>query len=476
MKLKLNSFLGKLLRINDVVRFDIPIFGGHGLIVARPNIAKAVLTKPNEFYRAATFQCAMEGTLWKRHRKMLQPAFGPKGIRNSFDVTIEVCETLFNKSWKKMILEKNNIMNIHQHFSCLSADIIALFGFGFEFNLTKYVSESDTSKLESLYHIDNIVSAISKRFFPKFFWRICNAHPDQIKKSTDYLHQTIDLVIQQKRKELVENKDLDIPTTDFLSELIKEKIGDHPAENSFTDRELRDEVLAFFLAGHETTANTMTFAVLELLKNPSVLQKLREEIRTEFNTTTCLMEIKKLEFGSLANFKYLDSFLKEVLRLNPVVPILSKFFQKQKPLLKRKSSSNLLSKSDSFNTLNEEIITEDENLILDDVEFRVDDEVIIDVRSLHTLTSVWGEDAQEFKPERWDNGFVPTSCSYIPFGDGPTICIGQKLAIVEMKVVLIYLIKGFNFELIPNQNLDPICSITTGLKNGLFVKVSNILE
>nr|KAJ3421784.1 Arp complex subunit [Polyrhizophydium stewartii] len=102
-------------------------------------------------------------------------------------------------------------------------------------------------------------------------------------------------------------------------------------------------------------------------------------------------------------------------------------------------------------------------------------EILLSVSQTHTNPEYWPE-PERFNPDRWD-GLKPQPGTYLPFGDGPMNCIGQKLALIEIKtscaaIVMIKLLARFNLDLVPEQKLEVISTLTTGLKHGLKVKLT----
>lgn len=102
-----------------------------------------------------------------------------------------------------------------------------------------------------------------------------------------------------------------------------------------------------------------------------------------------------------------------------------------------------------------------------------DTSVQVNVRYIHRDNKYWKKkDADAFRPERWLNDELTTDVPcFLPFGDGPMNCIGQKIALTEIKTVLAVLVRKWRFELVEGQELEPVQTITTGLKDGLFVRV-----
>lgn len=136
------------------------------------------------------------------------------------------------------------------------------------------------------------------------------------------------------------------------------------------------------------------------------------------------------------NNKYLDGFVKETLRLHPPTPILMK--------------------------------TAARDCELDGVLIKKGTDVFPIMSSTHRDPRYWS-DPESFRPERWTADFVPVEGSYLPFGDGSTNCIGQKLALIETKITIASLVREWDIELSPNQNFKQVWSVTMGFKDGLFV-------
>ncbi|KAJ3199817.1 hypothetical protein HK099_003001, partial [Clydaea vesicula] len=295
------------------------------------------------------------------------------------------------------------------------------------------------------------MSHLSKRFIGRIFWRLRGVHPSQIKQDTDDIKNVIAKVIEQKKSRQSAATSLKEKAggnfkMDVLDRLMEDGYKNTSKESAFTEEELKDEIFAFFLAllqisknpnnnviftsfsGHETTANTMTFVVLELAKHPKILEKVRAEV-----TEVLKLGNGTLTYENLGHLKYVEAVIKESQRLYPVVPFLSRSSQKDQTLLNYSIPKG--------------------------------SRVMVNIIGLHKNPLYW-KNPNEFLPERWiEEGFAPVSGSYIPFGDGPTNCIGQKLAMIEMKTVISMLFYEYEIALVEGQDLEPVSTGTMGLKN-----------
>ncbi|KAJ3271947.1 hypothetical protein HDV01_006081 [Terramyces sp. JEL0728] len=170
---------------------------------------------------------------------------------------------------------------------------------------------------------------------------------------------------------------------------------------------------------------------MELSQNPTVRNKLYNEVKdVDFESENLAETISKL--------KYLDCCFKEALRLHSAAP-------------------NVLRTAIADTTIK-------------GYEIKKGQQIILNFRGIH-LSEKNYSNALEFNPDRWNQPAAQAQGAYMPFGDGPHMCIGQKLAIIEAKIIVLRLIQKFDFDIVPNHPLDAVSSITYGLKHGLLVNV-----
>ncbi|CAN8102777.1 unnamed protein product [Discula destructiva] len=216
------------------------------------------------------------------------------------------------------------------------------------------------------------------------------------------------------------------------------------AEQTQDPVELRSQLLHILLAGRDTTASMLGWLFLLLSKDPARYKKLRAIILEEFGTYT---EPKEITFAKLKSCKFLQYCNNETLRLFPVVPINGRYAFKDCTL---PTGGGPDGKSPIF-------IPKGSN---------VDYSVYV----LHRRKDLWGQDADEFIPERWENRRV--GWEYVPFNGGPRICLGQQFALTEASYVTVRLLQ--RFEEMSSMETDPIIrhnlTLTTCSANG--VKVS----
>src|SRR5438876_2635421 len=197
---------------------------------------------------------------------------------------------------------------------------------------------------------------------------------------------------------------------DVLSMLMSAESGEEPG-TTLTGKQIHDHILTFLAAGHETTAITLVWTFYLLSQYPQVRARLQDEIRN-------ILAEGELTLDELAKIPYLDWVLNESMRLYPPAWLQMRFVAKE---------------------------TE-----LDGVRLPVGTLIILSQWVIHRLPDIW-EDAEVFKPERWDPANrqqIPPG-AYFPFGGGPRACIGMPLAQLEARLILTSILQHYTPQPVP---------------------------
>lgn len=211
--------------------------------------------------------------------------------------------------------------------------------------------------------------------------------------------------------------------------------GEDPkTSRTMNPSELRDNLLTFIVAGHETTALTLGWALYLCAFDPAVQEKLRAEAQSVLNGKTATYEDVK-------NMPYCEQVIKETLRLYPPAAFLSRTAQEDDELCGRKVNRK--------------------------------DTVMLPVYALHRNELLW-DDPDAFDPDRFGEGATYDRFAWLPFGDGPRVCIGSHFAMVEAQIILSTLISRFKFERIPGKDPTPVLVVTLRPDGGVPLKVTPV--
>lgn len=199
--------------------------------------------------------------------------------------------------------------------------------------------------------------------------------------------------------------------------------------------ELRAQLLHLLLAGRDTTAGLLGWTFYLLARHPKVFDRLRREVVDAFGS---YQNPKEISFETLKNCSYLQHVLSEALRLFPSVPGNCRIA----------TCDTTLPRGGGPDGLSPLFIKEG-------------DRVYYVVYIMHRRKDIWGEDANEFRPERWINR--KSGWEFLPFNGGPRICLGQQFALTNAGFVVTRMLQ--RFDAIENLDDDPVAkhelSVTT---------------
>lgn len=319
-----------------------------------------------------------EGDFWLRQRRLAQPAFHKEQIAG-YGLEITRLTTEMLSRWKGQ-----QRVNLNTEMTHLTLRIISKTLLGMDIHAEGQLIEKHLPHALR-FMIKRITTAFS---LPLFFPTEDNR---KFKKGVQILNDLISRLIAEKRNQIARGNDL-------LSVLIA--MVDEDSGQGMTDQQLRDEVMTFFLAGHETTAVTAIWTCYLLHQKQEVLSKLQKELRYQ--------EV----FNPMTPTPYLDMVIKESMRLCSPVWILSR-----------------------------EAIGPDE---VGGYSINKGDSLIFSPFLIHRDPRFW-EEPEAFRPERF--GKEPERFSYFPFGGGPRLCIGNNFAMLELRIILAEIIRNFDFEI-----------------------------
>ena len=348
-----------------------------------------------------------EGSFWRRQRRLAQPAFHRERIDAYGEVMVE-CAKREVSGWKN-----GEIRDVHEDMARLTLDVVTRTLFGTlltdEFEevgaALKTIAQRFTGRGGVLFHIpEKVPTPANLRF----------------RRAIRLLDEIIYRIIEGHRAG-------DERDGDLLSMLLEAR--DEETGEGMSDRQLRDEVMTIFLAGHETTANALSWTWYLLAKHPEEEVRLLEELDE-------VLEGHTPTVGDLPRLRYTDMVVKESMRLYPPVWAFGR-----------------------------EAV---EDCEIGDYHAPAGTQLVMSQWVMHRDPRYY-ERAEEFRPERWADGSLEKlpPYAYFPFGGGPRLCIGRSFARMEAVLLLATIARKFRLRQSQELPIKPQPSITLRPRNGM---------
>ncbi len=395
-------------------------------LVFKPDYVKHILQDNNRNYKKSFGYNELkillgqglltsEGEIWKKQRRLAQPAFHKEKIASLVKIMDEVVNETVTQ-WKQEF-KKGDSINITFEMNKLALEMVSR---------TLFQSDVSAKEIEELNRALGIVietGAIRIRDpFQPPRWMPTKTNIET-KKAVKKIREIVSGIIQ---KRVISNNRYD-DLLDMLVHAIDEETGDKMSMEA-----LMDEVMTIFIAGHETTANALAFTWYLIATHPAEKEKLKKEITNINADQVGISHIKELKMHRM--------IIDESLRLYPPAWIIGRQAIKE----------------EKFGEYNLPTLCT----------------YGIPVYVIHRSKIYW-ENPKEFIPERFneDNiGKIP-KFAYFPFGGGPRLCIGQMFAIYEMQIALHALWKHFDFKLMEDYQLEIEPLITLRTKKPIIMKI-----
>jgi cytochrome P450 len=411
------KYFSKLAReYGDVAGIRILNFGT--IFINHPDIIEEVLvTNARKYSKGRVLRAnrhvfgegllTSEGEFWLRQRRLAQPAFHRARIASYAATMVEYTQRML-EGWRG-----GEELDAHQEMMRLTLRIVGktLFDADVERD-AKDVGKS----LEMLLEIGaNFRRTI---FVPHWIPTPTNL---RMKREVAQIEKILYRIIGERR---ASGRD----AGDLLSMLLAAQDEDG---SRMTDKQLRDETITLFLAGHETTASTLSWAWWLLAKNPKVEAKLHAEL-------DAVLGDRAPSLDDLANLPYTGHVITEVLRLYPAAWGLARLAVEDHEL-----AGYPLTKGMGV-AMAQWVVHRDPR---------------------------WYDVPEEFRPERWEGDLLKRlpRFAYFPFGGGPRQCIGNAFALMEAALVLATIAQRFRLRLVANHPVVPLASITLRPRHGVRV-------
>ncbi|XP_011869802.1 PREDICTED: cytochrome P450 6a2-like [Vollenhovia emeryi] len=421
-------------------------FTSPSLMVFEPELVKTVLQTNFSSFAENTMKFDPEmdplvslnpfnlsGEKWQTSRKRLTYAFSSMRLKTLLVNVNKVCDTFENFINEKLGDHEKAEFELKSLLSRYSAQVVAAAGFGVD----GYCFD-DAKKDISFRKIGQSILEPTMRnkivFMLLFFIPSLNKifKMSFIPKHVDYFFRTLiaDL-IEQRRKD-------SIPRNDFLHLMAELERAE---KDTFDVETLTGQALSFVLDGYETSSTVMSFIAFHLATYPEIQKKLREEVMSVTNRYN-----GEITYEGLREMTYMDQVFNETMRLIPAQMLMKKRCTEE---IELRGSDGVVCR------------------------MRPGMEVLIPSPSLHNDPEYW-ENPKEYDPERFgpERKQNIKKFTYIPFGEGPRICVGMRMAQLQIKAGLAIILKRYSMEVSPRTQL-PLKMIPGALlpspKGGLWV-------
>lgn len=357
-----------------------------------------------------------EGESWMAQRRLAQPAFYKKRLEGLFDTMVETTERFLTNFEQHR--DSTASINITSEMNTVASDVAldTLLGgnrYGDNLDIQQTISRSQK------YIVRRI----------RYPWAVpmtyINGKRRQFKNDLERFDKVIYDIIDKHRKESTGEEN------HLLSMLLEAR--DEDTNEQMSNQQLRDELMTIYVAGHETSANALSWTWYLLTQHPEIYQGLKDEIRATLGS-------RRLRLADLRAVPFAHQVMEEAMRLYPPAWAMGR-----------------------------EALNDDE---ANGYPIPKGSKVFISIANLHRDERYW-ENPNQFDPDR----FTPERTKerhrgvYMPFGLGPRMCIGNNFALMEIQLIIMMMVQRFDFELDTTHPVVPEALITLRPKHGVKVFV-----
>ncbi|KAK8041781.1 cytochrome P450 52E1 [Apiospora rasikravindrae] len=340
----------------------------------------------------------VNGAEWQHARAMLRPAF----VRNQL-ADLERFDFHARKLLAKLPRDdggSSSKVDLQDLFSMLMVDTTSDFMFG---QSTDLLGAADADSLTFVRYFDASMHKIAWR--ARLGW-LTQLRPDReldeyVRFMRAYIARFVAKVKAQRAAEAAEAAEKKDHRYVFLDQLI---------DTGEPDEVIRDQLLSIFVAGRDTTTSALTYLFFELSRRPDVVRRLRGEIAA--------LGTEDPSWEQLKSMNYLQMAIKEALRLNPPVALNAR----------EAVRDTVLPRGGGPDGKQPVFVPKGTN-------------VRYQPWCLQRRKDLYGEDAEEFRPERWET--IRPTYEYVPFNAGPRICIGQQFALTAIAMTTFRILQAY---------------------------------
>ncbi len=353
------------------------------------------------------------GEVWKRQRRIIDPAFEGGRLRDTFPAMWAAGQAAV----ARMPL---GVVEVEEQMSHAAADVIfrTLFSIPIEHAVARQVFD----EFRSYQRTQPLLNLAA--FLPLPAW-VPRFHRRKTKASAAVIRDLITGLTQERAAQIAAG---DAPD-DLASKIMT--TPDPVSGERFETSEMVDQVAIFFLAGHETSASALAWALLMLALYPEVQDRVAAEAADLGDAP---------DFGAVAKLRYTRDVFREVLRLYPPVPMMVRENRCPEDMRGRSVAKGA--------------------------------QIVLSPWHLHRHERIWDR-PDDFDPSRWqtEENRACAREAYVPFSAGPRVCTGAGFAMVEGVLLLALLVRHFRFERIAGEHPVPVAYLTVRARDGIRLGV-----
>jgi cytochrome P450 len=418
----LGFFTDTARQYGDIAAFRLA--GWPAVLLSHPDLAEVVLVKNHQnfikhsfFWRHVTAifghgLLTSEGAFWHRQRRLAAPAFSGSRLNRYGETMVRYSEAML-RDW-----QPNQVLDLHREMMGLTFKIAA-----------KTLFDADTAQDVASMHdsLEDVLEQITLRFRRPFRIPDWLPLPGNIRyrRGVRRIDDLVQRILCARQSEPGDRGDL-------LSMLMAAR---DESGQPMTAKQIRDEVVTLLLAGHETTALTLSWTWYLLGQHPEVDAQLARELHDVLQGRSPTLEDQ-------SRLRFTEQVVTEAMRLYPPAYALGR-----------------------------EAVADCE---IGGHPIKAGTTIYISPWVMHR-DSRWFEDPERFRPERWSGDLTKRlpRFAYMPFGGGPRICIGNRFAIMEAVLILATAAQRYRLAWQPDRPIAPMPSITLRPKGGVWARVSD---
>ncbi|MFT7047373.1 MAG: cytochrome P450 [Celeribacter sp.] len=409
-----------------MAEFRTPFFRSY--LVNQPDLIKRVLNeRPMDFPKSARIAEGLKpllgegsvfltnGAAWRRQRRIIDPAFEGGRLRDTFEAMVASGRSAVGR-----LDGQSGPIDIEPQTSHAAADVIfrTLFSIPIEHEIARdvFAQFQDHQREQPILNIAAFIPL--PKWMPRFH-----------RKGTLQTAKTIRTLIKTLTNDRMDQIKAGIAPDDLATKIMT--TADPETGQTFTADEMVDQVAIFFLAGHETSASALAWALWLLAANPDVQDKVAVEAAAFGDDP---------QFSDLSKLRYTKDVFREALRLYPPVPMMVRETTCPERFRER--------------------------------DVPIGSQIVLSPWHVQRHERFW-DNPDAFDPDRFktDNGKQCLRDAYIPFSSGPRVCTGAGFAMVEGPMLLAMIVRAYRLKTVADKTPVPVAHLTVRSAGGIWLEL-----